>query len=190
MGAPLSGITTYAGMVDTAMRLEHGPILWLCIAQSSPWPDDNNPPDPSNFAVNPEYINMTSIPQPIAMKRVDQTCLCVPNLYGSINYGGQNYEPVPDDQALIQVARWVNIRASLNYAEMNSQGQEIIGNVTYRQYLLLSGLEAIEGYDQEDVLLPSQVSTIGNIIFVANFIPHYHSTVVREVVNFVKEILG
>ena len=177
-------------MVDQALRFKAAPALWLCIAKTSPWPDDNNPPNENDIVNNPQFINMTSITEPIAFKRVDEVDICVPDAMGSIKFQNTSYTPVAPGTEISQLARWVNVRASINYTEKDSHGTVIIGNVTYRQYVLLSGLVAVSGFENENVLAPAHVASIGGIVLVNNLIPHTHSTAIREVINFVRECRG
>lgn len=183
-------IMPYVGMVDQALRFKALPPFWMCLAITSPWPDDANPPNENDIVTNPQFINMTSITQPIAFKKVDEVDLCVPDASGAIVFQGTSYSPVAPGTEVTNLARWVNIRASINFEEKNSQGTTIIGNVTYRQYVLCSGLTPTPEFQSETVLAPNQVADIGRIVLVNNISPITHSTAFRQVINFIRECRG
>lgn len=181
-------IEPYVGMVDSALRLKNQPQIWLGLAITSPWPDDNNPPNENDIESNPQFINMTSITQPIAFKKLDEVDLCVPDASGPIKFANTSYSPVIPGSEVALLARWVNFRATINYTERDSHGTIIIGATTWRQYLLVSGLVPSTGFEHESVLAPNHVADIGRIIMVTNIKPHTHDPSIREVINFVKEV--
>lgn len=183
-------ITPYVGMVDSAIRFKSSPTLWVCIGRSTPWEDENAPPDENDFENHPEYLNITMPEEPIALKRIDFAGLAVPDANGDIRYHDQRYSYVPDADAISLLARWVYIRASLDYYERNSAGTIVIGQTTYRQATLLSGIQPLPPYKEENVLAPNQIQDWGRIVCVTNFPPRDRDPKMRDVLEFIREFRG
>lgn len=183
-------ITPYVGMVDSAIRFKSNPTLWVSIGRTTPWEDENTPPDENDFNENPEYLNMVTPDEPIAFKRIDFAGLVVPDANGDIVYQQQRYSYVPDAEAITRLARWVFVRASLDYLERNSAGTVIVGETTYRQVCLLSGLVPKDPYVEENVLTPAQVDSIGRVVVVANIPPRLRDPRMRDVIKFIREFRG
>jgi len=177
-------------MVDSAMRFKGSPSLWICIGRTTPWEDENSPPDENDFEGHPEYLNMTTPEEPIALKRIDFAGLAVPDATGEIRYNTTRYSYVPDTEAVERLARWVYIRASLDYYERNSAGSLIIGTTTYRQATLLSGVVPKAPYRNESVLSVEHVLSFGRIVLVTNFPPRDRDPKMRDVLQFVRECRG
>ena len=184
-------ITPYVGAVDTAIRFKlDPPSMWVCLGRTTPWEDENNPPDPSDYLNNPQFINMIVPEEPIVLKRVDFIGLCVPDSRGPILYNDQRYRPVPDSQAVDLLARWVYIRASLDYFERSSTGAIVLGATQFRQVTILSGVTPLPPYKQEIILNPSQVQDWGRMVFVANLPPRDRDPKMRDVLQWVREFRG
>jgi hypothetical protein len=183
-------VTPYTGMVDSAIRFKSLPSLWLCIGRSTPWTDENAPPDENDFDNFPEYLSMTMPEEPIALKRIDFAGLCVPDIDGDIKYQNQRYKYVPDVDAVSLLARWVYVRASLDYYERNSAGAIVIGQTTYRQACLISGLVPLPPYKEENVLAPNQVASWGRLVCVVNMPPRDRDPKMRDVIQFLREFRG
>jgi hypothetical protein len=189
MPAPV--ITPYVGMVDLAIRFKSNPLLWLCIGRTTPWPDENAPPDVTDTVTYPQYLNMTVPEEPIALKKIDFAGLCVPDANGQIRYQNQRFSYVPDVNAVSLLARWVYVRASLDYIETNSVGTVIVGSdIAYRQASLLSGVVPQAPYANESTILASQVQDFGRVVCVTNFPPRQRNPRKRDVLEFIREMRG
>lgn len=183
-------ICPYVGMVDTAIRFKSAPSLWVCVGRTTPWEDDNAPPDENDVEAFPEYLNMVAPEEPIALKRIDFAGLVVPDANGDIRHQHQRYSYVPDDQAIALLARWVYVRVSLDYFERNSVGTIILGKTKYRQATLLSGVKPLRQYKEENVLSPEQVDVWGRVTCVVNFPPRDRDPKKRDVLDFIREFRG
>lgn len=202
-------LTPFAGMVDSALRFKRLPQLWLAIGRTTPWADEAHPPDENDFKKNPSFINMVQPDELIGLKRVEVAQLCVPDIDGEVRYrtpggGIQRYKLLDDVEAMDKLARWVYVRASLDYVERNSAGDGIIGFVTYRQTAIMSDIRPLAPYREEVVLSPDQVEkwpddhpverlrgkVKGQMVFLANHPPRVRDATLRDITEIVREFRG
>lgn len=196
-------------MVDAALRFKRLPQLWLAVGRTTPWADEIHPPNENDFRVNPSFINMVQPDEIIGFKRVEVAQLCVPDVDGEVRYktpGGeiQRYKLIDDVEAMDRVARWVYVRASLDYVERNSAGDGIIGFVTYRQTAIMSDIKPLTPYKDEVVLSPNHVEVYpadypverlrgkvkGQMVFLANHTPRVRDATLRDITEIVREFKG
>ena len=197
-------ITPFSGMVDAALRFKRLPQLWLAIGRTTPWVDEAHPPNENDFQANPAFINMVQPDELIGFKRIEVAQLCVPDANGEVRYRSQRYKLIDDIEAMDRMARWVYVRASLDYVERNTAGDGVIGFVTYRQTAIMSDIKPLAPYVDEVVLSPNQVETYpldypiarlagkvkGQMVFLANHPPRVRDATLRDITEIVREFRG
>lgn len=197
-------ITPYSGMVDAAIRFKNLPQLWLAIGRTTPWVDETQPPNENDFQNHPEFLSYVQPDELIGLKRIEVAQLCVPDTNGEVRYRNQRYKLIDDIEAMDRQARWVYIRASLDYVEKNTAGVGIIGFVTYRQTAIMSDIKPLTPYKDETVLAPDQVEVYpadypiarlrgkvkGRMVFLANHTPRERDGAQRDITEIVREFRG
>lgn len=199
-------IIPFSGMVESAIRFMNQPPLWFCIGRTTPWPDENNPPNENDFSANPQYLDYLNPEELIGFKRVEVTQLCVPDVNGEVKYKTQRYKLIDTQDAVEYQARWLYIRATLDYIERNSANQSVIGLVTYRQTCLMSGIVPLDPYKDEVVLTPNQVQRYpttdlrvperlrgtvkGRLVYLQNHKPRERFGTMRDIFELVREFRG
>ena len=130
--------------------------FWVGVGQEDAW--DGAMPPPSNS---------TGLPNPIVYKKIDIVALCkAVNEEDTHEYSWNNddttyyYKTVTDAQAVIDHARWVYLEATLN--------PELAGlaSFDFRAVAFYYDLVPTTGNESATVLLPNQVSSVGNILLI------------------------
>lgn len=192
-------ITPFSGMVDSAIKFQRDPNLWVVpclidwpVGAEDPPPDENYISIPSTHEVEIDgnMVTVAGPPGAIGFKRIDETRLCVPDAAGEVRYRTQRYRLInTEEEAYTKVARWVYVRASLNYYEHNTRGEGIIGNVSFNQVCLVAGIRALAEFDQETVLRPTEVDVNfhGRVVCVANHYLRQRDGAMRDIMEFIRE---
>lgn len=199
-------ITPYSGMCEAAIRFMNQPPLWFVIGRTTAWPNESVPPNENDFTTYPQYMDYVEPEEIIGFKRVEVTQLCVPDITGEVKFRNQNYKLVDTADAVALGARWLYIRATLDYFEKNSAQQTVIGQVTYRQSCLMSGITPLAPYTNEIVLTPTQVMryptndatipanlrgrTMGRLVYFSNHTARTRDGAMRDIFELVREFRG
>jgi hypothetical protein len=139
--------TTVGGHVSRALEFFERPDTYVGIGKSTPWEDENVPPNPIQ--------TKTTLDEVIGYKKVEYKYLVVEDIVdGTISYRDSKWRIVPPDQAVAQGARWVYVEAHLRYDELPL--------VSYRQVGIFNRLVKLSNIDAGKVaLLPSEVEDVG-----------------------------
>lgn len=127
--------------------------LYIAIGRTSPWNDEENPPDPTGLETNVEEV--------IGFKKVDQFYFVVEDeVGGNLTFRGKTWRIVTVDNIFIEQSRWIYVSASIVGDELPLS--------EYRQVGLYSGLVPSFGFENADVLLPNQIDNSGVLEILGN----------------------
>lgn len=148
--------------------------IWVGIGKSSPWPDENNPPD--------EETTQRSLLEPIGYRRLSQSSLVkevTSTDAWTITHAGKFYVKVSDTDALAKSPAPV-----LLYFRFDIERDEL-PQQTYRQAAVFADL--IPNQDSLNLfsLLPAQVSSVGHLIYLSNEKPQVRQAQTRHVIEVV-----
>jgi hypothetical protein len=167
--------------IADAIRLQSQyDTAYLVIGKSSPWTDDNNPPE--------EDENVTAISEIIGYKKVKNFSLARPLASGEsadtvgfpvVTYSGQQWVLVPVDQAYEQKARWVYIESEIHPEDFP------LGS--YRQVGVHVGLSPNAGVTKSN-LHPTEVADTGVLRFYENREPQNRTSSVYSLEQFIIKV--
>ena len=170
----MAGACVYSGNILQALDLKNNHTAWVVVGQTTPWANEENPPDVD--------LSTTDINEIQGAKRCNIVSLCVPDASGTIEFQGQKYRLVSDSEAYSQGARWVYFRADLKYDQFPV--------VTYRQTALYIDLVPASGYEGYDVLYPTQIESNGILYYYKNHPPRYRTVESVDIVEVIIEVQG
>jgi hypothetical protein len=163
MASP-SGITHYEGRVEDAIDLL-GKELWFGFLRSTTaWTDPDNPPSPTP--------GDTTIVEPYLYVKADAKSLCRTASDGEytaaaegskMTVGGVKYIFVSEADAYDEFARWVYVRCLLAPMTVHPEG-------TFREIRVYSGVTPATGHESDLWLAPANVSSVGRIRWVRNYV--------------------
>jgi len=168
-------VTTIHAHVNRAKEFSLRNDVYFAIGKSSPWTDDNLPPD--------EDFQAIALQEIIGYKKVETTYLVRPAKEGEeidIAYREEGWVIVPYDQALIEGARWIYIKTNLLYNELP------LGY--YRQVGVYSGVTKKGTIPAgQDNLLPDEVQDAGILEVLDNRQPSNRQLDQRETLSLILE---
>jgi hypothetical protein len=146
--------TTYTGRARRALLVKSNSTFWVCIGRTTAWEHEESPPSAAPGAVDVE--------EPIVFVKASDVSLCKYVAEGGdIEWFGDHYEFVDDDDAIEEQARFLYMVAEFHPA----QGQPY-GN--FRQVGVYSNLVPATGHETETWLAPINVSDKGILEFIQN----------------------
>lgn len=146
--------------------------LFIGIGKSTQWNSSDTPPQPSDSA--------TSLSEPIGYKQVDTKEFVIRDSNGTIEYLGEKWKIVSDQEAQTSKSRWIYIKASINYTELPT--------TTYRQIGIFSGLKRRSGVlASKSALLPSEVESVGSLEVIDNTTPNTRSANQKDHIHYILE---
>jgi len=172
----MASVMTTLGHVNRAIDFFSKPDKYFAIGRTTPWPDENNPPNPTG--------NETSVEEVIGYKAVTEQYFVKPDpnaneSNGGIYYRGQWYAKTTDpNEAKSGGYKWVYLSTIIAYDELPLQ--------TYRQVGVYVGLQKAKGVDKSN-LLPSEVADPGTLEVIDNRKPQYRSIDQREKLSVIIE---
>ena len=149
---------------------------YLVIGKTSPWTDDNNPPE--------EDETVTVISEIIGYKKVKKFSLARPLTAGEtaesigypvVTYAGQAWALIPVDKAYAEKARWVYVEAEIKPEDFP------LGE--YRQVGVHVGLIPNAGINKQN-LDPTEVASAGLLRFYENKQPQNRTSSVYALEQF------
>lgn len=140
--------------------------LWFALGRTSPWIDENKPPDPDNTASSVEEVIGYKKAALVTFVRKDPDA-------GTIIYLGERYTPITDADAASENAILILIKALIEYTELPA--------TTTRQLGIFHGLQRAASVSADAVALtPSQVSDPGVLDIIDNTIPNTRAEYQRD----------
>ena len=170
-------IKTNMGSVSRALDFYNKDEIFFCIGKTSPWPDEENPPEPDADS---------TIEGAIGYKRHEFKYLVVPYDGGDtpdgtviIDYGPDSkWKAVPAGSAVDEKAMWVYVETTINAEDFP------LGD--YRQVGLYTNLVRASGVDSnKTTLLPSEVEDPGLLEIIDNRVKVTRLEDTRENLSFI-----
>jgi len=154
--------TTKIGQIRQTLTFKNSETFWFVVGRTqTPWEDEQNPPS--------ESVDTTSLSEIAGFAKAQSVFLCYPDENGSIEFRGQRYSLVlNDDNAYDNDSRFLYCSTLLKFDEFPV--------VTFRQYGLVVGVVPTSGNENKTVLLPDEVLDPGKLICYVN-----HPPIVRSV---------
>ncbi|QQO40589.1 baseplate protein [Bacillus phage 015DV002] len=172
--------TLYSNIYDAIQLQSQWSSAYLVIGKTTPWTDDNNPPD--------EDPNVTEISEVIGYRKVKQFSLARPLSptetadnapYPVVSYGDKEWVLIPVDKAYEEKAHYVYIEAEVKPDELP------LG--PYRQVGIHVNLVPKDGVTKQN-LLPSEVKDPGILRFYENREPQNRTSSVTVQEQFMVEV--
>jgi hypothetical protein len=163
MASP-AGITHYEGRVEDAIDLIAKDLWFAFLRSTTEWDDPDNPPSPAP--------GTTTIVEPYLYVKADAKALCrtasdedyaAAGGEAKIMVGGVKYIFVAEVDAYDEFARWVYCRGLLDPMTIHPEG-------TFREIRIYSGITPTTGHESDLWLLPANVSSVGRVRWVRNYI--------------------
>lgn len=165
--------SSYKGCARRAKIIKQNSTFWIGIGRTTPWEDENNPPNETR---------LDELEEPVVFVKAWDVSLCKPVAdNGDFSYRGQDYALVDDEDAIDELARFIYMKAEFHPAQGQPYG-------TYRQRAVLTDLVAAEGHSNDLWLDPSDVTDQGVTELLENDTPAYQSLEKYHVVPVVLEI--
>jgi len=166
--------TVVVGTVKQALFMKNQWAWWFLVARTqTPWTDENNPPS--------ESINTSSLSEVGGYQKAETVSLCKEDPNGSIEFQGQKYSLVTDANAYDEGARWIYASTVLKF--------DVFPVVTFRQFGITVDLIPTSGHENDNVLLPNQVSDPGKLLAYVNHPPIIRTASSKNLLEMVIEIL-
>jgi hypothetical protein len=166
--------TVVVGTVKQALFMKNEWVWWFLVARTeTPWPNENEPPS--------ESIDTSSLSEVGGYQKAETVSLCKEDPNGSIEFQGQKYSLVTDADAYTERARWIYASTILKF--------DIFPVVTFRQFGTTADLTPAQGHENDNVLLPNQVSDPGKLLAYVNHPPIIRTSSSKNVLEMVIEIL-
>lgn len=137
---------------NQAIRFFSSSNKYIGLGRTSAWPNEASPPAPSTSA--------TTIEEAACYAPLTQQAYVVEDEAGTITHLGVKYRVVAGGDVYTYGARKVYVQAMFDYGNAPLP-------LTFRQVGLCVGLSKIQGAP-EGILLPNQVSSIGQLEFLDN----------------------
>lgn len=170
----MAGANVYSGDVLSGLDFKNNHEIWIAVGRTSAWTDENNPPD--------EDRNDSDITEIVGFKKADVVSLAKQDGGGAIEFNGQNYTLVSDGNAYTETARFVYIKASLEY--------DTFPVVTFRQTAIYADLTPASGHESDDPILPADVSDNGILRYYRNHVPRFRDNEIVDIIELVIDIEG
>lgn len=168
-------VTTIHAHVNRAKEFSLRDDVYFAIGKSSPWADDNNPPDEDFQAIELDDI--------IGYKKVETAYLVRPvkeDETADIQYREEGWMIVPYDKAIKEGSRWVYLKTNMLYNELP------LGY--YRQVGIYTGVvKEVNVPPGQDNLLPGEVSNTGILEVLDNRQPSNRQLDQRETLSLILE---
>ena len=167
-------VTEYEGRIERILDLKNKP-LWVQFGRPvTPWPDENNPPNPipGDTDVEPPYLYVAATYKSLIRPATDAEYDAAADP-DRVMVGVTKYLYVADVDAYTQSARWLYIKATIDVAAGFPAG-------TFRQVRLFSNLVAVLGHENDAWLLPANVTSPGTRIWTDNCPPEICTAAVRR----------
>lgn len=136
--------------------------IWLGLGRTAAWPDENNPPAPSNTA--------TTIETPIGYKKFSQITFVKQDADGDITYLGNKYTAIDDTEAATLNSVLLYLKAIVEYTELPP--------ATTRQMGVFRNLQHNQG--EAVAVLPAQVTSVGLLEIIDNTVPNTRAEYQRD----------
>lgn len=156
------GVGFYTSVVTGLSRMNDD--IWLCIGQSDPW-EGGVPP----------LEDEEGVPNPILYKRITNGVKLVKQVT-NIDPWEYTYKTVVDGVPVIRYFK------SLTETEARNEHQKLVlffgdvnpgdggySEITFRAVGFYQGLVPTTGHESDDILLPSNVDNIGNVMLIQNY---------------------
>lgn len=168
-------VTTYLGHTDRALSFVESDSVYFALGRTSPWSDSEN----DKGYVPPEVdLSAVTLDELICMKKVTQKLMVVPDKTGEIEYDGENWKVVSNEDAIKEQSRWVYLTTTLRYSELDCY--------QYRQVGIYNRVIPNDGVTK-DILLPENISDIGLLIACNNRGVVTRQTDTRDVYSLIIE---
>ena len=148
-------IETISGRVRRAeLFYENIEDLYIGLGRTSEWEDEDNPPIPTG--------EETDIQEAIGFKEVEEMFYVVEDeVEGTITFRGKRWRTLgEEDDIFEEQCHWIYVATSFVGDELPL--------TSYRQIGLYSGLKPYPEYDENKVLLPSEVDDRGALEVIGN----------------------
>ena len=165
--------SSYDGRTRRARLHKVNSTYWVAIGRTTPWDDENKPPDwePAGHTID----------EPIVYVRPAMVSLCKIVASGEdVSIRGQKYAFVADANAQVEQARFLYVRAVFNPA----LGMPVAG---YRQRAIYTELVTTAGHEEDQWLAPENVSMPGIIEYCENSVLRSLTSGEQRVIEIVLE---
>ncbi len=167
------GVTTYKGRTRRALLHKQNSVYWVGIGRTTPWTDEQAPPDPQP--------GLAALEEPILYVKPTKVTLCrVVSSGEDITHLGTKYAFVSDEEAINQSARFMYI-----FARFDPTAGQPYEN--FRQIALFSNLVPGPGHEGDSWLAPENVADEGLLEFIAHDIVTVMTSARLEVVEALLE---
>lgn len=166
-------IVTNTGCVRLCKLMKDNFTFWFGVGRTTPWTNESNPPQ--------ETANTTVISEIQGFKRVEQVLYVVPDNNGTIIFKGQKYRVVNEQNIYTDGARYLYFSAWLMFDDFPV--------VTFRQTGLFVDVVPQSGYENYDILLPTQVQSYRMIAYV-NHQPRIRVSWGKDLLEMIVEAQG
>jgi hypothetical protein len=166
--------TVKVGMIRLALMFKNNEMFWFVVGRThTPWDDENNPPA--------ESIDTVSLTEIGGLQKAQMVSLCYPDPDGEIEFRGQRYRLVSDENAYEYDSRFLYCSTLLKFDEFPL--------VTFRQFGIYVGVVPKVGYEGRSVLTPDQVQDYGKMIGYVNHPPLVRTAGSKNLLEIVIEFV-
>lgn len=166
--------TVKVGMIRLALMFKNNEMFWFVVGRThTPWDDENNPPT--------ESIDTVSLTEIGGLQKAQTVSLCYPDPNGEIEFKGQRYRLVSDENAYEYDSRFLYCSTLLKFDEFPL--------VTFRQFGIYVGVVPKVGYEDRSVLTPDQVQDYGKMIGYVNHPPLVRTAGSKNLLEIVIEFV-
>lgn len=168
------GITPLTAHIRRAVEFVERTDVYVAMAKTSPWTDDNAPPDPDPLTVD--------VTEPVAYKKPTKQTLLVPDATGPIEIYGVTWREVDTADAYTEKARHVWLQGEF-------VRDEVPTNISYRMIGVYSELQRepvdLAANPGRTLLLPVHVQDPGVLEYLYHDKPIPRRTNRRDQINIV-----
>lgn len=158
--------TTYTGRIKRGLEFKNNNTLWFALGQTDPWPNDQSPPspDPGQTSVNEPFIAFRPAILSMAAEITQDQYNLLPDASKAIVVIDQvvvYLQLFADTDAYTNIARYVYLRGVSNPA-LGYPGK------TFRQVGVYTNLVPAAGYENNQWLVPTNITSFGQLEYVDN----------------------
>jgi hypothetical protein len=166
--------TVKVGMIRLALIFKRNEVFWFVVGRTqTPWVNELNPP--------PESVDTRFLTEIGGLQKAQTVSLCYPDPNGTIEFRGQRYSLVSDEQVYDYDSRYLYCATVLKFDEFPV--------VTFRQFGLHVGVVPVAGKEHKTVLLPDEVAYWGKLIGYVNHPPVIRTPRSKNLLEIVIELV-
>lgn len=148
-------VTTYLGHTDRALGFYESDSIYFALGKTSKWDGE----DLEGFIPPSPELNSVSLDELVCLKKTSQKLLVHPSDFGEIEFDGQYWKIITEEEAKNLQSRWVYVTTTIRYNEVDL--------AEYRQVGIFNRVVPKEGIT-DAVLTPENIEDLGLLIALNN----------------------